>query len=70
MDARAQFLARAAERRTRLANLTSPAFDAWFEQHMIEFSAEPFPIMEALLMAHSRGRTEACITRDTQQDSG
>jgi hypothetical protein len=49
-DARDQFLLRAADRRKRLANLTSPEFDAWFEQQLIACSDEPFLILEKIML--------------------
>lgn len=70
MDARSQFLARASERRKRLANVGSPEFWAWFEQHAAEFAAEPFPMFDAYVLAHARRREEACTMREPQPDLG
>ena len=65
-DARSRLLVRAAERRKRLANLESPEFVTWFDQHVAEFLEIPFPMTYALLMAHSRGQAEVYTTCEPQ----
>jgi hypothetical protein len=60
----------AAQRQERLANLTSPEFDEWFEYKMAELAAVPFPMFDAFVMARSRGQAGVCITHEPQPDSG
>jgi hypothetical protein len=68
-DLKADLAKRAAERRKRLANLTSPEFDAWIESYFAEIAAQDWSEFDEYVMARTRSDPTACITHEPQLGS-